>query len=57
MKPEFEFAETYKAAFRRPLATKDEVEFAYHPPGLFRLLEFCDDELVKPSSGRGYLHP
>ncbi|CAF9905887.1 MAG: hypothetical protein HETSPECPRED_005979 [Heterodermia speciosa] len=57
LKPEFKFAETYKAAFGTPLATKDEVEFAYHPPGLFRLLRFREDKLVKPSLGRGYFHP
>lgn len=57
LKPEPEFSEAFKAAFRRPLATKDEVEFAYHPPGLFRLLKFRYDKLVKPSSGEGYLHP
>ena len=57
LKPEPEFGEAYKAMFRRPLATKDEVEFASHPPGLFRLLRFYYDKLVKPSFGKGYAHP
>ena len=35
LKPEPELGEAYKAAFRRPLATKDEVEFASHPLVLF----------------------
>ena len=57
LKPESEFGEAYKAAFRRPLAMKDEVEVTNHPPSLFRLLRFHDGKLIKPSSGGRYLHP
>ena len=56
LKPEPKVVETYKAAFRRLHVPKDEVEFAYHPPGLFRLSKFHYDKLVKPSSGEGYYH-
>ena len=56
-KPEPEVGEKYKAAFRRPLVPNDEVECAYYPRGLFRLLKSRYDRLVQSSFGGGYLQP
>lgn len=54
-KPGPEFYDAYQAAFYKPLVTKEDLDFAAHPPSLLGTIRFQVKKLFRTDPDEGYL--